>query len=251
MRACERCLIDTHYGVPSRRPDARIQRLRSSSPIARQNCPRHPVEKIDPEVQQRAQQLAARAPVKANAKRGIYLCHNFCEMGAVSFASVLADIKSFSDTHPDDVVVIIIQDATTPAETSAAITRAGLDQRACTLAKGESLPTLGDLIDQGKHLLVFAEVGGSGAPDWYQTAYDWYQETGSRSRRSITFNCQPNRGPRTPAVPRQPLAHESPPDPSAAATSQRCPGAPGPDGTLRGRARPGAEHRRRGLRRAG
>ena len=47
------------------------------------------------------------------AGRSIYLCHNYCEFGAVTFASVLTGPRgSFLSTHPDDVVVMIVQDAT-------------------------------------------------------------------------------------------------------------------------------------------
>jgi hypothetical protein len=71
----------------------------------------------------------------------------------------------------------IIQDATTPADTAAAIEAAGLGARVATLQPGQPLPTLGDLITAGRTLLVFAEIGGSGLPPWYHSAYQWFQET--------------------------------------------------------------------------
>ena len=49
----------------------------------------------------------------------IYLCHNYCEFGAVRFSSVLGDVKTFLESHPDDVVILDIQDATSPADTAA------------------------------------------------------------------------------------------------------------------------------------
>ena len=121
-------LIDTHYGVPSsaRLPGAGTPLVitdRVGPPVTA------PGEEIDPEVAARADELAARAPRAANAKRSIYLCHNYCELGAVSFASVLADVKGFLDTHPEEVVILDIQDATTPADTAAAIEQAGLGDR--------------------------------------------------------------------------------------------------------------------------
>ena len=66
------------------------------------------------------------------------------------------------------MVILDIQDATSPADTAAAITAAGLAERAAVLEKGKPLPTLRELIDAGTNLLVFAEVGGPGAPPWYQ-----------------------------------------------------------------------------------
>ncbi len=187
-------LIDTHYGVPSsaRLPGAGTPLVitdRVGPPVTA------PGEEIDPEVAARADELAARAPRAANAKRSIYLCHNYCELGAVSFSSVLADVKVFLDTHPEEVVILDIQDATTPADTAAAIEQAGLGDRVAMLQPGEPLPKLGDLIDAGTTLLVFAEVGGAGGPDWYHQTYEWFQETPFTYPSVEAFDCQPNRGP--------------------------------------------------------
>ncbi|HKA04719.1 MAG TPA: hypothetical protein VKD67_10325, partial [Acidimicrobiales bacterium] len=209
-------LIDTHYGVPS------TSRLPgSNTPIvltdraAELTAPTG--ENIDPAVAERASRLAARAPRAADAKRDIYLCHNFCELGAVTFSSVLADLKQFVDTHPDDVVILDIQDATTPADTAAAIRDAGLEDRIATLVPGQPLPTLGDLTNARHNLLVFAEEGGPGAPPWYQKTYDWFQETPYSFASADEFSCRPNRG--KPSAPMFLMNHwvtASPPDPGAA-----------------------------------
>jgi hypothetical protein len=210
-------LIDTHYGVPSniRVPGANVPLVLTDRAAELANPAG---EGADPETAARAQALAARATKAANAKRGMYLCHNFCELGAVAFGDVLGEVDTFLDTHPDEVVMLVIQDATTPADTAAEITRAGLGDRAATLRKGEPLPTLHDLIETDKRLLVFAEVGGPGAPDWYHSAYgDWFQETGYSFRSVDAFDCKPNRG--SSGNPLFLLNHwvsESPPDPSAA-----------------------------------
>jgi hypothetical protein len=210
-------LIDTHYGVPS---SARMPG--SNTPVVLTDraaeLTQPTGEDYDPAIAQRAGQLAARAPAKAGATRQIYLCHNYCEMGAVSFASVLTDVKNFMDTHPDEIVTLIIQDATTPADTSAAITKAGLADRAFTLEPGQPLPTLGEMIDAGQTLLVFAEQGGPGAPPWYQKAYDWFQETRYDFKSTDAFTCEPNRGPaEAPLFLVNHWVSASPPDPSEAA----------------------------------
>lgn len=186
-------LIDTHYGVPSTvRLPGSDTRMVLTDRAAELRVP--PGETVDPQVAERAARLAARAPRAADAKRAIYLCHNYCELGAVPFSTVLGDFKTFLDTHPDDVVMTIIQDATTPADTAAAIEAAGLTDRVATLRPGEPLPTLRELIDQRRTLLVFAEEGGTGAPRWYQHAYDWFQETPYDFQSSGQFNCRPFRG---------------------------------------------------------
>ncbi len=187
-------LVDTHYGVPSssRLPGSDTPIVLTDRVAGAQVAP--PGDEIDPEVAARAAELAARAPRAADAQRDIYLCHNYCELGAVRFSSVLADVRSFLETRPDEVVILDIQDATSPADTAAAIEKAGLADRAAVLPKGEALPTLRELIDARTNLLVFAEVGGSGGPPWYQQMYEWFQETPYNYPSADAFDCQPHRG---------------------------------------------------------
>jgi hypothetical protein len=210
-------LIDTHYGVKS------ASRLPGSeTPIVLTDraaeLAQPPGEDIDPAIAERANQLASRAPISAGAERDIYLCHNFCELGAITFSSALAEVKGFVDTHPDDVVMLVIQDATTPADTADAIIAAGLEDKIWTLERGKPIPTIREMIEAGRTVLVFAEQGGSGAPDWYQKAYDhWFQETGFRFRSVDQFDCAPNRGPsNAPFFLINHWISSSPPDPAKA-----------------------------------
>jgi hypothetical protein len=188
-------LIDTHYGIASsaRMPGSETAVVLTDRAAELSNPAD---ETIDPEVAARAEALAARAPKAAGAKRSIYLCHNYCELGAVSFERTMRDVADFTTSHPDDVLMLVIQDATSPADTAAVIERVGLGTKVATLDPDAPLPTLRELIEKGRTLVVFAERGGSGAPDWYQSAYDhWFQETPYSFRKSTEFSCAPNRGP--------------------------------------------------------
>jgi hypothetical protein len=216
-RGIRALLVDTHYGVAStaRMPGSNVPVILTDRASELQSPG---AEAADPATAERAESLAARAPREAGAARDIFLCHNYCELGAVRFDSVLADVRGFLETHPDDVVMMIVQDATTPADTAAAFEAAGLSDRAYTLDPEAPLPTLGEMIRSGRNLLVFAELGGPGAPDWYHSAYDWFQETPFRFAGVDAFNCDPNRGPDD--APMFLLNHwitTSPPDPNVAA----------------------------------
>jgi hypothetical protein len=170
--------------------------------------------RIDPA----ASQQAGRPVVTTAAAGDIFLCHAHCELGALPFAGALAEVKGFLDANPDDVVVLILQDATTPVDTAAAIAAAGLSDRAATLRPGRPLPSLGELVDAGRTLLVFAEKGGGGAPAWYHRAFDWFQDTPFAFTDPAQMGCQPNRG--RAAAPLFLVNHwvtASPPDPAAAA----------------------------------
>ncbi len=209
--------IDTHYGVASsaRLPGSRTPVVLTDR-AAELKAP--PGDDIDPAIAARAEQLSQQAPPAAGAQRGIYLCHNYCELGAVPFDEALGEVASFLDEHPNEVVMLVIQDATTPADTAAAITKAGLDQRAYTLHRGEQIPTLGNLIETRHNLLVLPEKGGPGAPAWYGKAYDWFQETPYSFANAKAFSCGPNRGPSdAPLFLVNHWVADSPPDPEAAA----------------------------------
>jgi hypothetical protein len=207
--------FDTYYGVPStaRIPGQDVPIILTDKVAAAAG--RAEVNE-DPVAAKRAAQLAARAPKAADAQRGIYMCHSNCETGAVAFAKPLSEIKSFLNSHPDDVLIVSFHDNTTPADTAAAIEAAGLSDRAATLQPGQPLPTLRQIIDSGRTMLVFSERGGPGGPPWYHNMYDWFQETTFSFTNPKDFNCRPNRGPAT--APLFLINHWltlSPPDPAA------------------------------------
>ena len=208
-------LIDTHYGVPS---TSRVPGSSASLVLTDRVGPAPDTgEGGDDASAQRASRLAARAQRAADARRDIYLCHNHCELGAVLFSSALADVSNFLDTHHDEVVMLVIQDDTTPADTAAAIEAAGLGPRVATLTPGAPLPTLRSLIDSGRTLLVFSERETDGAPPWYHDAYEWFQETPYAFTGKNDFNCRTNRGPVTaPLFLVNHWVTQSPPNPGVA-----------------------------------
>jgi hypothetical protein len=209
-------LIDTHYGIPStaRLPGSETTVVLSDR-AAELATP--PGDDVDPAIAQRAQQIAANAPPAADAQRDIYLCHNFCEMGAVSFVDQMTVVRQWLETNPDQVVMMVIEDHTTPADTAAALEAAGLDQRAWTLEPDRPIPTFGELVTSGRNLVVFAENGGPAAPAWYQKAYTWFQETPYAWGSVDDMTCAPNRG--SPDNPFMMINHWvgfQPPDPGRA-----------------------------------
>jgi len=49
-----------------------------------------------------------------NARYGVYLCHNWCELGAVTMADEARDLAHFLKRHPDEVVLWVVQDERVP-----------------------------------------------------------------------------------------------------------------------------------------
>src|SRR5690606_5421396 len=99
-----------------------------------------------------------------------WLCHNHCIWGGIPLADALDQIRAFLDDNPREVVTLIIQDAVSPEDTAEVFEEAGLEPYLHAHELGDPWPTLGELIDDGERLVVFAEESG-GPPDWYLSAF--------------------------------------------------------------------------------
>jgi hypothetical protein len=186
-------LVDTHYGYEST-----IHIPGADQPIVltdrADELNQASNEDDDREIETRATSIASRLERAPGATRQIYLCHNTCETGAISFVDTMKQLHTWLDEHPDDVVIIDIEDHTSARDNAAAMTEAGLDRKAYVLEHSKPFPTLGQIARSGRNLLVFAERSDSGAPPWYQKAYDWFQESPYTWKSVSQMNCDPKRG---------------------------------------------------------
>jgi hypothetical protein len=141
--------------------------------------------------------LAARAVERANdrwgARPGIFLCHNHCVWGGRPLVDGLEDVAAFLAANPDEVVTLIVQDETPAADTVDVFADAGLVPYVYVHDGGE-WPTLGEMIDTGRRLVVFAENDDSG-PDWYHPAFASITDTPFGFATPEQMSCDPNRGP--------------------------------------------------------
>jgi len=90
-------------------------------------------------------------------------------------------------------VFVIIQDEITAEDTEVAFTNTGLVSKTFTPKPGQTLPTLGELIEADTRLIVMAE-NESPPPDWYPNAWDLTEETPYTFVFKEDFSCDPNRG---------------------------------------------------------
>lgn len=160
------------------------------------------VAEIGPEAVAAAERLSGRILYgESVANPRLYLCHALCEIGATDAVSEFARIRRWLDDHPDQVVVIVVQDESNVAQDVAAMEAAGLPERAwpARIAPGDALPTLRQMIDAGTTALVMHESPGDAGPSWYQSAYAVTQETNYAfpdvAAISSAESCAPNRGP--------------------------------------------------------
>ena len=131
--------------------------------------------------------------VGLETQEGTYLCHIMCNLGSTPLSETLEEIRLFLESHPREVVALIIEDKITPEDTEATFEASGLPPYIYTHQPGQPWPTLGEMIESGQRLVVMAEVEGP-PPDWYHHVWDYTEETPYSFKAQEEFNCEPNRG---------------------------------------------------------
>lgn len=129
-------------------------------------------------------------------RRGLFLCHGFCELGSLPVESVLETFRTFLTHHPGEVLLVIVQDeGVTLAELAAAVEAAGLRDVVYPGPFAAPWPTLGELVSRNQRLLLFVEHA-QGGPAWLPNAYDVFQETPFQFSTPESMTCARNRGGR-------------------------------------------------------
>ena len=191
-------LVDTHYA--DRLPNGRLRTYFGS----RQELLRQAKQDgVSPSALDAAERLRDRLGFAGKGKRGMYLCHTFCELGGTPLGSVLDDIHDFLVSNPDDVLVVINQDYVTPKDFVAAVNDAGLGNLVYRGPTTGKWPTLREMIDDDQRLVFLAENHAGAAP-WYRLAYKSITEETPYTfpkvaeltdPAKLAASCKPNRGP--------------------------------------------------------
>jgi hypothetical protein len=126
--------------------------------------------------------------------RSVYLCHSFCELGAVPMIDEMSRIKDWLDAHPREVVIFVIQDeGPTEEDTAEVLEASGLDDYLYSHPIDDPWPTLKDMIDSGRRLWISAENAGN-ETGWYHHAFTFMQDTPFSQPTVDDFTCELNRG---------------------------------------------------------
>ncbi|SCF94378.1 hypothetical protein GA0115255_112152 [Streptomyces sp. Ncost-T6T-2b] len=149
-----------------------------------------------PEFTAEQRRLITGAIDKANPPReGLWLCHGVCRAGAIELVPALEDIGDWLRAHPTEIVTLIVQDDISAEDTEEAFRTAGLDDLLHTPDADPDAPwpTLEEMIDSGRRLVVFAEKADGPAP-WYRNFYRYGMETPFAFRSPSEMTCAPHRG---------------------------------------------------------
>ncbi|MDQ0694028.1 hypothetical protein [Streptomyces sp. W4I9-2] len=163
----------------------------------RWESPQDIVARLDsPEFTPEQRRLISGAVDKVNPPReGLWLCHGVCRAGAIELVPALEDIGDWLRAHPTEIVTLIVQDDISPEDTEEAFHAAGLDDLLHTPSEDPDAPwpTLEEMIDSGRRLVVFAEKADGPAP-WYRNFYRYGMETPFAFRSPSEMTCAPHRG---------------------------------------------------------
>jgi hypothetical protein len=184
-------LIDTHYGVKTARGVATDLQAEGTTRAKL-------VAQIGKPFVRAAERLRGAIGYRGGAAPAVYLCHGACEVGATPVVGALESIRDFAVAHPREVILISIEDEVTPADTVKAFRRSGLLPFVYAGSVSRRWPTLGELIDSGRRIVVFGENKTGDVP-WYRPQFKLMQETpfGFRSAAAVRSpaSCRANRGP--------------------------------------------------------
>ncbi|WP_028065514.1 hypothetical protein [Solirubrobacter soli] len=183
-------LVDTHYGFATPRGVA--------TDLDRDSKSR---EKVVSELGDRfvdtAQQLRTRIGYTGDEPRDIFLCHAFCEVGATRALDAFKGVHEWLLAHPEEVLILSIEDDTDAADTEKLIVDSGLIREVYTGPAKPPWPTLREMIDRDQRVLVLIENEPAAAP-WMHKQDEVAQETPYRfnnvAELAAPTTCEPNRG---------------------------------------------------------
>lgn len=161
-------LIDTHMGVRTRQGVYTV--------LERGGKSREKIETaVGPAATKTAERLRERIGFRGGADARVYLCHGFCELGATAATDELRDIRDFLTANPGEVLVISIEDQVTPEATEQVFRDSGLLDLVWT-GPISPMPTLGEMVERNRRVLVFGEEDVDGVP-WFHQQFDFVKET--------------------------------------------------------------------------
>ncbi|HEX7291110.1 MAG TPA: hypothetical protein VF250_08300 [Conexibacter sp.] len=161
-------LIDMHLGV--RTPQGVYTVLQEGGKS------RAKIEQaIGPAATRTALRLRQQIGYRGGGDEQVYLCHGFCELGALDAVKALAQIRDWLVLQPGAVLVISIEDQVPPARVADAFERSGLLD---FVWKGpvRPVPTLGEMVDRDARVLVFGEEDTHGV-GWYHDQFTYVRDT--------------------------------------------------------------------------
>lgn len=123
------------------------------------------------------------------------LCHGFCALGSLRWSEAAGQIAGWMAKNPREVLVFIVEDHVPVAAIASGLEQAGLIKRVYAHPPGAAWPSLGQLIDQGKTLVIMTESSPQpGAPPWQHGYHDILFDNPYAAEKVQDFSCEVLRG---------------------------------------------------------
>jgi hypothetical protein len=179
--------IDAYYGIPGRRVYTDTSQI---NPALNAQLK----ESLGPDFVAAAARIRSQiARPPAGEKSRIYLCHGYCELGAVDAMQAFRQIAAFLRHNPGEVLLIDVEDYVRPEDIVRLVEASGLGEFVYRGPFEPPLPTLGEMIDSNQRVMILAEHQAGAAP-WYRPAYSLFKETPFDFKQPSQMSCAPNRG---------------------------------------------------------
>ena len=180
-------LIDAHYGEPV--GDKVVTELRDEkSAMAKYEAA------LGKEGMAAVLRIRDRIAGNEHGPRDVYMCHGFCELGALKLVPVLRDVRTFLVENPGEVLIIVIQDESVlPRDIERCFRESGLIDFVYRGPARPPWPTLREMVESDQRVVVMAENDTTGVP-WYHPAFAVMQETPYAFDDPSEFSNRPNRG---------------------------------------------------------
>jgi hypothetical protein len=180
-------LIDAHYGEPV---GDKVKTVLDDEGAAMAKYEKA----LGPEGMAAALRIRDRLAGQEAGPRDIYMCHGFCELGALRLVPALKEVREFLVANPGEVLIFVIQDeSVAPTDIQRCFQESGLEE---FVYRGEAKPpwpTLRQMVESDQRVLVLAENQSAGVP-WYHPAFEVLQETPYTFHDPSEFSNRENRG---------------------------------------------------------
>ena len=124
----------------------------------------------------------------------LFLYHSLTELGSTELNIVLNQIKDFLINHSNEVITLILEDYSTSIALSNAFEISGLSEYLFEYSDINAWPTLQEMIDSNKRLVVFTDNDDENGPSSHHFLWSYAVETHYDNESATNFSCDYNRG---------------------------------------------------------